>query len=72
MGKKKEYDPKVPGQQYEEIEAQKRKNHEAIGSIQKSKDRDQEELEQLAEEALKKRICRQATPQIGESDKLED
>jgi len=53
MGKKKDYGPKEPGQQYEEIQrAQRRRGHSAIGNIEKSKQRDKDELKDLGDEAL--------------------
>jgi hypothetical protein len=55
MGKKKDYDQKVPGQQYEEIEAAQRKlGRDKIGNIQRSKDADKRALKHLGEEALER------------------
>jgi hypothetical protein len=72
MGKKKDFDPKEPGQQYEEIiEAQQWKGHDAIGRIQKSKDRDQEELDQLADDALKHHRQAESTEESRPPDELE-
>lgn len=51
--RKKDYDPRAPGQQFEEIEAAQRQlGHDAISSIQGSKQADKEELKQLGDEAL--------------------
>lgn len=53
MGKKKDFGPKEPGQQYEEIKnAQRQQGHERLRNIDKSKQRDKEELKGLGEEAL--------------------
>jgi hypothetical protein len=54
MGKKKkDYDAKEPGQQFEEIEATQRKlGREVIHNIEKSEQADKEELKQSADEAL--------------------
>jgi hypothetical protein len=55
MAKKKDYDPKESGQNFEEIErAQRKLGHEEIGRIDKSAQRDREELKQLADEAMQK------------------
>jgi len=55
MAKKKDYDPKEPGQNFDEIQrAQRKLGHEEIGRIDKSAQRDREELKQLADEAMQK------------------
>ena len=57
MGKKKEYDPKTEGQQYEEVQARQRQNRQEGDydiSIEKSKQKDREELEQLGNEATRR------------------
>jgi hypothetical protein len=55
MGRKKEYGPKDPGQQFEEIQdAQRKKGRDVIRRIDKSKQRDKEELKQLADRELQR------------------
>ncbi len=55
MAKKKDYDPKEPGQNFDEIQrAQRKLGHDEIGRIDKSAQRDREELKQLADEAMQK------------------
>ena len=57
MGKKKDYDPKVPGQQLEEIQDAQRKYRQQRDfdiPIEKSKQRDKQELKQLGDEAHEK------------------
>jgi hypothetical protein len=60
MVRKKPYGPKEPGQQYDEIEkAQRRLGRDRIGNIDKSKQRDKEELKRFADEALERLRQRQ-------------
>lgn len=57
MGKKEDYDPKVPGQQLEEIQDAQRKYRQQRDfdiPIEKSKQRDKQELKQLGDEAHEK------------------
>jgi RHS repeat-associated protein len=51
----KDYDPKEPGQQFEELEKAKQNCPAAIGEGKKTQQNDQKELEQAAEDELKRR-----------------
>ena len=56
MAKKRDFDPKAPGQQYEEIQnAQRKQGRKRIRTNDKSKQRDKEELKRLADDAAERR-----------------